>query len=233
MKSDLPESPTLRSDLGTPERTLRALAQASSQLGHAVGEVLSGALGSRKARRPGNAGESSAEKSSNRLREVLERDRALIASLPDFDELHTSTPAPVVAREQKPRSKVVVPPPPPPSRREAIASVHDEPTRVGPLPAGVVEKLDRLEQAERSAKTERSAEQAADRRLVAQPLESSPRHGEPPLPREPIRTRTMAILLASQGHRRRALSIYEELLAKEPEDAILRAEVEALRAQND
>lgn len=49
--------------------------------------------------------------------------------------------------------------------------------------------------------------------------------------REPIRTRTMARLLASQGHRSRALSIYDELLAADASDATLREEAEALRAQ--
>jgi hypothetical protein len=49
--------------------------------------------------------------------------------------------------------------------------------------------------------------------------------------REPIRTRTMARLLASQGHRGRALSIYDDLLAANGSDATLRAEAEALRGQ--
>jgi hypothetical protein len=46
---------------------------------------------------------------------------------------------------------------------------------------------------------------------------------------EPIRTRSMARLLASQGHQERALAIYEELLAQNSEDLSLRAETEALR----
>lgn len=51
--------------------------------------------------------------------------------------------------------------------------------------------------------------------------------------REPIRTRTMARLLASQGHRTRALSIYDELIAADASDASLRDEAEALRRQAD
>jgi hypothetical protein len=47
---------------------------------------------------------------------------------------------------------------------------------------------------------------------------------------EPIRTRTMARLLAAQGHRARALAIYDALLTTES-DASLRAEAELLRAQ--
>jgi hypothetical protein len=46
---------------------------------------------------------------------------------------------------------------------------------------------------------------------------------------EPIRTRTMARLLSAQGHRERALAIYEELLAQNSADATLQGEAEAVR----
>jgi hypothetical protein len=46
---------------------------------------------------------------------------------------------------------------------------------------------------------------------------------------EPIRTRTMARLLASQGYLERALTIYEHLLAEQPDDPTLCAETEAAR----
>jgi hypothetical protein len=46
---------------------------------------------------------------------------------------------------------------------------------------------------------------------------------------EPIRTHSMARVLAAQGHRERALAIYAELLAQNSEDAELRNEAEALR----
>lgn len=49
--------------------------------------------------------------------------------------------------------------------------------------------------------------------------------------KEPIRTRTMAKLLATQGHRERALSIYDHLIHKGQADEALRAEADALRAQ--
>jgi hypothetical protein len=216
MKSTSPESATLRSEVGTSERTLRALAHAGSQITHAVGEVLSGALGSRlpSSARRAQAAANSAAQSTSRLREVLERDRALIATLPDFDELHVQ----VVARdmvqedESEPKRREAkarpprVPPPPPPARKEkekdrASVSVHDEPTRVGPAP------------------TRPSAPaSAAD---------------DAPPAREPIRTRTMARLLASQGHVRRALTIYEELLERDPEDLTLLAEIDAVRARVD
>jgi hypothetical protein len=47
---------------------------------------------------------------------------------------------------------------------------------------------------------------------------------------EPIRTVSMARLLASQGHRERALAIYEELIAQNSEDASLQEEARVLRS---
>jgi hypothetical protein len=47
---------------------------------------------------------------------------------------------------------------------------------------------------------------------------------------EPIRTRTLARLLAQQGHRQRAAAMYEALLEKQPDDDELRAELAGLRA---
>jgi len=46
---------------------------------------------------------------------------------------------------------------------------------------------------------------------------------------EPIRTRSMAQLLAAQGHRERALAIYEELIAKDSTDLELEREAASLR----
>jgi Meckel syndrome type 1 protein len=46
----------------------------------------------------------------------------------------------------------------------------------------------------------------------------------------PIRTRSMARLLALQGYRERALSIYDELLIVEPDNTDLRAEADRLRS---
>ena len=68
-----------------------------------------------------------------------------------------------------------------------------------------------------------------DRALVAaQPASSAVvAHEEA----EPIRTRTMARLLAAQGYRVRALAIYRALLAECPSDTELQAELERLRAQ--
>jgi hypothetical protein len=46
---------------------------------------------------------------------------------------------------------------------------------------------------------------------------------------EPIRTRSMARLLVTQGHRERALAIYEELLGRNSTDEALRDELAAVR----
>lgn len=55
----------------------------------------------------------------------------------------------------------------------------------------------------------------------------SPMSAEP-ASTEPIRTRTMARLLAEQGHPARARAIYDELLASDPKDDELRAERDTL-----
>jgi hypothetical protein len=72
--------------------------------------------------------------------------------------------------------------------------------------------------------------------IAAEPPESP---ASPPSPRsepttrtfieEPIRTRSMARLLAAQGHRERALVIYEELLGRNSEDRALADEAAAVR----
>jgi hypothetical protein len=51
----------------------------------------------------------------------------------------------------------------------------------------------------------------------------------PPVCDEPIRTRSMAKLLAAQGHAQRALAIYAYLLAQNGNDPALQAEAAALR----
>lgn len=128
----------------------------------------------------GNAGEPKVTVS--RLREVLDRDRALIAANPELNELAT---APATATATAPAPKPVAEPAVP--RAPALAP----------------------------PKTIADMVVAAPRVVVCN---------------EPIRTRTMARLLASQGHPERALSIYDFLLASPGADPALRAEADALRA---
>jgi hypothetical protein len=70
--------------------------------------------------------------------------------------------------------------------------------------------------------------QARSSKVVA-PSAAEP-HPEDAPTEEPIRTRSMARLLASQGHHKRALWIYDWLLATNAADDTLRSEAEALRS---
>ena len=76
-------------------------------------------------------------------------------------------------------------------------------------------------------RSEPTPAQAAPQSPVAQPPPVAP--STRTFVEEPIRTQSMARLLAAQGHRERALAIYEELLAQNSEDDSLRHEAEALR----
>jgi hypothetical protein len=49
---------------------------------------------------------------------------------------------------------------------------------------------------------------------------------------EPFPTRTMARILADQGHFKRSLAIYAALLRSEPKNADLRAEADQVRASS-
>jgi hypothetical protein len=132
------------------------------------------------------------EAQSSRLREVLDRDRALVAAgaalrvaprpvePPDAERELVSVAAAASPPEPKPS-------PPPPNHSAAVGGVEAR---------GSAHEQDH----------------------------------EPVTCDEPIRTRTMARLLAAQGHKQRALSIYNVLLASD-HDPELRAEAERLRAQ--
>jgi hypothetical protein len=68
----------------------------------------------------------------------------------------------------------------------------------------------------------------SSRAQVKAKLSARPAAREEAASREPINTLTMARLLAMQGYKPRALAIYRELLKRNPEDAALRTEFEAL-----
>lgn len=130
-----------------------------------MGDVLSAPLGALETQLARNGWivprRGAASASESRLREVLDRDRALIAAQP---ALAPAVPAPV-------------------------------PTSTS-TPVPVAGDADNL----------------------------------PALEPEPIRTRTMARLLAAQGYRERALAMYRTLLAASPSDAELQHELERLIA---
>ncbi|MDB4990077.1 MAG: hypothetical protein JWN04_5255 [Myxococcaceae bacterium] len=172
--------------------------RARAQLSQAVGGVLSNgleALGGRLggAQRPSSTllGQmaAAAQVHGHRLREVIERDRAL------FEANHPALTA--------------------------------EPTQIEPTQ---IEQA-QVEQAQVEQAQVEPVERAAQPKLT--PFVASATAIAPSTPlqcEEPIRTRTMAKLLGLQGHRLRALSIYDYLLAKNAGDDALRAEAEALRA---
>lgn len=159
----------------------RVLERARLQLSQAVGGALSNGLEALGERLPGGGLLApmavAAQGHAHRLREVVERDRALAAA--NLDQ---------VARE---------------AELPALPPAVPLPAALAPLPAPL-------------------APLVASASAVAAP---SPAPCD-----EPIRTRTMAKLLALQGHRQRALSIYDYLLAQGSADQGLRAEAERLRS---
>ncbi len=180
---------------------------ARQPLGGALDGVVSGllALDARAALHPLLAGLNGVKPHAGaqlgRLREVLDRDRALVAAgapLPTIPQAPTLT---------------IVPEPAARPRAPAPAGAFATPDFVAPAPcpsasAAPIAEAAPASAAPRSAAEPRASVQAADA--------------------EPIRTRTMARLLAAQGHPARALAIYDALMADDP-DPSLRAEAERLR----
>lgn len=268
---------------------LSGFSRARAQLSQAVGGALLsslGALGGRRAQSALPAATPASALHGQRLREVLERDRALVASLPppapnepasapaeqdDWMELRAAQDrvdqetSGIRARSQAPAAsptglgtpaayeehastletyaeesiepdewmahearaiEVLAP------RGDAIAQAiadaiadeddddddeEDEDTReMVPI------QLDPLVASTAGARGTDARSSTAATVVMATPVQIA-------LCKEPIRTRTMAKLLAAQGHRERALSIYEHLL-REDQDETLKAEANALRA---
>ncbi|MEY4582265.1 MAG: hypothetical protein RL701_6968 [Pseudomonadota bacterium] len=222
----------------------RSLSRARVQLGQAVAEVLTtGASG-----KPGDA-------AYDRMRELLQRDRATLAS-----------PAPKPAT-QSPTSKS---PPPPPRRSASSAAGTGQYQPAAPVQAAQTGSVAPYQQPARPAQPQYAAPVVQPRTgqtgqyqpyqtvaampptAAAVPVTISkppapvaqPQYAAPaPKPAaaaasaasseegaDPIRTLTMARLLAVQGYRKRALSIYDELLARDPHDPALRAEADRLRS---
>lgn len=189
------------------------LSRARSQLSQAVGGVLSGSLVALEGRLGNNgwltAFGTGGSANAERLRDVVQRDRALFAAHP------------------RPR----------PSRRElgvrADADSYHDDERV----SDVADHDELLDESTRATAVELAAAAApdVDAGAVSAEAAAAREHAEPArrgrkaAKREPIRTRTMARLLAQQGHKSRALSIYDELIAADGEDASLRAEAASLR----
>ena len=128
---------------------------------------------------------------TDRLRDVLSRDRALAAVRPSTALVPSS---PGTAAASAPAGPAVSPP-----------AAPAQPQPVEPSPPVPLE--------------------------TSSPGASSSEERPQRVQNEPIRTRTMARLLAAQGYRLRALAIYDELLARPGADDSLRREAETLRSR--
>ncbi|HTU63424.1 MAG TPA: hypothetical protein VMF89_33410 [Polyangiales bacterium] len=180
---------------------------ARQPLGDALDGVVSGllALDARVARHPLLAGLNGVKPGGTahlgRLREVLDRDRALVAA-----GVPASAPAPL-------STLALVPDPVATPRAAAPAGAFATPDFVAPAPAPAASAV------------------PVSNTIAASPS-ARPKHNAQTqaAAEEPIRTRTMARLLAMQGHPARALAIYDALMATDP-DPSLRAEAEQLRSR--
>jgi hypothetical protein len=135
------------------------------------------------------------EAHAGRMREVLERDRAMVEALP---------PAAVPAPSQPPPFEIALTP-------IAMRSL--------PRNGEVTSETSAPQQAPGP-----ELEEAEVTPVAARPSRTKAKCSEP------IRTRTMAKLLLSQGHADRALSIYDALIADGASDPVLLAEADALRS---
>lgn len=233
-----------------------ALGRAGMQLGQALGGVLSQSISALQSWRSqpllGSAPPApETGVHSHRLREVIERDRALMESQPKSE-------APAVAAELADAKSQPAPGTPssslPPEGNAAGeaelrqapsgAQADNEPVDAEfeevTTPHALGPRADAIAQAIADAISESGEEELA----TAQPIQLEPLVAASSVTvvtpkkaakkaegcKEPIRTRTMAKLLASQGHRERALSIYDHLLRNDASDESLLAEADALRS---
>jgi len=199
----------------------RSLTRARVQLGQ-VAEALTPAASTDAAK--AKAGDAA----FGRMRELLQRDRAN-----------------VVLQSTKPKAKIKSTPPPPPRAAYSVASpASSAAATASPAPAAAAqsqgaaavqdpEEVAATTVAPATAATGRTS--AAARSTAATAPAPAVAHAPAPAAAsseegvDPIRTLTMARLLAVQGYRKRALSIYDELLAQNGSDASLRAEADRLR----
>jgi hypothetical protein len=142
------------------------------------------------------------EAQHDRMREVIERDRALREASPSEPALSPASSDPPFEVEL--------------TSIEARSAVsNDEVT---------------IETATTQEPAAPAADEEAVTPVESGPSRSSPARRARSACREPIRTRTMAKLLLAQGHPQRALSIYDALIAEGADDPVLLAEADALRS---
>lgn len=129
--------------------------------------------------------------------------------------------APVVAAVPVAPAKPKTPPPPPPARKPSITTTQ----RVPVLDAGESFGAQPISQLMAAVPAAPPAPAPVETKAAA-PVAAATEEASGS---DPIRTLTMARLLAVQGYRKRALSIYDELLARDASDPNLRAEADRLR----
>ncbi len=166
---------------------------------------------------------------------------AALASLPEpFESLMRLRRRPL---PRQPRPEVPSPPRVPTERATAPAEPRqgaDEPAVRGvapgaapqPAPQPAIDGPREQAVAAETVTTQPPAPQPAETLTTQPPAGAAARRSGPTtrtFVEEPIRTRSMARLLAAQGHRERALAIYEELLGQNSEDPGLRDEAAAMR----
>lgn len=111
------------------------------------------------------------------------------------------------------------------AERRARASMRDRPGRQ-------LERMREVLERDRALASASLPDEPPRATKTVTPADDVPRTIAPATPvvcDEPIRTRSMAKLLAAQGHADRALAIYAYLLAQDAGNAMLQAEAAALR----
>ena len=226
--------PNSKHNRGLGSRANRVFEQARTQFGRAVIDVLSTSLEALGERLGGEKVETFQDpdhiedQPRHRLRRMLQSDRGLGARSNDLPGRRAElAESPAEPGESVAETIAVVPAEPEPAAAAA------EPVQ---QPEAVAAPI--LEPAPSTGATAAAPPEVAEPEVAASPpvvnAAESPaataNADEPPICDEPIRTRSMARLLASQGHHRRALSIYDVLLATNAADATLAAEAAALRS---
>jgi hypothetical protein len=254
----------------TKRKRASGLSRARKQLSQAVGGVLSNSLGALQGLRPQSRSAAAPPTIPSalhglRLREVIERDRALAASEPLPTEVAAPRGEPALEPTGEPAVEPTGESAVEPTGESAVEPFEEQDLDlqtkefqiVARAPEVLLPRSDAIARAIEEAIFDARADDTSDeidvdleslreppeKAIQLEPLVAASAKpvtikgaaaGKPVIVcKEPIRTRTMAKLLASQGHRARALSIYDFLIAKSPHDEALTAEAEALRSVQD
>lgn len=218
-----------------PRWMTRSLARASVHLGQAVTGALSERLDALEEKLNSAAIPKSGGAAQNRMRDLLNQDRALLAVRDGAARKvrHEDDDEP-----EQPEASVVVPKRAS-SRGAAQGRMRELLQRDREMLAGNDDWDDDVAPPKKEAKAPQPLAAEPVVAVVASPVI---RLSEPPAAASkkaaasddddenaPIRTRTMARLLALQGHKDKALSIYDELVKRDPWDNGLIEEAERLR----